>query len=106
MQINNKLSSFQSIILNFIREELNMMLCETFQLKKNVSFTDYQQLTKIILQEISKAQISSPHLTPEKAKRYIKLLEHLDCHSEVEKVFKKNTNSKKIDNPYANSPFF
>ena len=107
MQANKKPSSFQSVILNLIREELNMMLCETFQLKQEVSFTDYHQLTKIILHEISKFHIVSPHLTPEKAKRYIKLLEHLDCHSEVERKFKnKNVYDRKWDNPYSNSPFF
>ena len=34
MEINGKTSSFQSIILELVREELNMMLCEIFQLKE------------------------------------------------------------------------
>ena len=108
MQINGRNSSFQSVILELIREELNMMLCETFQLKKKINFTDNAKLTKMILKQISTSQINSPHLTPEKARRYIKLLDNLDCHKEIGGGLKKKPTSNDDDwqNPYSDSPFF
>ena len=64
-------------------------------------------LTKIILNEIANSQIVSPHLTPEKAKNYIKILDGLDCHSEVGGGLKRRFSTpNEPENPYSNSPFF
>lgn len=109
MRVNGRSSSFQSVILDIVRKELNMMLSETFQLKRSVNFSDNKKLTKMVLKQISNCQIVSAHLSPEKAKKYIELLDKLECHKEIGGGLKKKSNYSKIDNdfsnPYSDSPF-
>ena len=110
IDMKEKTSSFQSVILELVRDKLNMMLCETFQLKEKVNFSNYEKLTKIVLKEISNSQINSPHLTPEQARKYINLLDKLGCHSEIGGGFKRPNSQGhgycEAENPYRDSPFF
>ena len=109
MDINGKCSSFQSVILELVREELNMMLCEIFQLKEDINFNDYEKLTKIVLREISVGHIQSPHLSDIKAQKYIKILDNMDCHSEKGNGFQRDYsgfNYTEDNNPFSNSPLY
>ncbi len=108
MKVNSKNSSFQSVILEIIRQKLNCMLTETFQLKKMVDFENYEKLTKVVLKEIAGCGIKSAHMTTEDAKKAIALLETLDCHRVMEKGSRVEEGKKPIpvsENPFANSPF-
>lgn len=108
MKVNSKNSSFQSVILEIIRQKLNCMLTETFQLKKMVDFQNYEKLTKVVLKEIAACGIRSAHMSTEDAKKAIALLETMDCHRVMEKGSAVEEGRKKLpvhDNPFANSPF-
>ena len=104
--MDEKSSSFQSLILEIARKNLNMMLCETFQLKEDVDFSNYEKLTKIILREIARGNIDSPHLTQKQAQGYIKLIETFTCRMEIGNGLKPSIDKKypEYSNPFYNSP--
>ena len=112
--VRRKVSSFQLIILELIRDELNMMLCETFQLKKKVDYNDFELLTKIILKEIANSHIISPHLTPKKARQYIKILDTLNCQQKIgdglnrfkDGVYADGISYSEDANPYSDLPSY
>ncbi|HBE03942.1 MAG TPA: hypothetical protein DC049_15915 [Spirochaetia bacterium] len=62
-----------------------MMLTEIFQLDENIDFADYHKLTHIILKEMSRENIKSPHMTPKQAKLAVNLLDYLNCKKEIRK---------------------
>jgi hypothetical protein len=107
LDVNARDSSFQSVILELLRGKLNMMLSETFQLKGDVDFDDFQKLTKIILKEIARENINSVHLTTEEAKKAIKILDLMNCRNEIGKGLNREDNQlySEDNNPFSNGPF-
>jgi len=96
MNVNSENSSFQDVILELVRQKLNMMLTEIFQLKKNVDSNNYSKLTKVILKEIANGHITSCHMSEECAKKTIHILEMLDA----KKVILLDPGEKKVYNPF------
>ena len=107
MEIEGKDSSFQRIILELICSRLNMLLAETFQLKHEVNFADYEKLTKIILKEISKGNVISAHMSAKEAKKVIGIFDKLNCHAELKNGLDDDRSGlyNEDDNPFSNSPF-
>ncbi len=109
MKIKGQDSSFQSIILEIIREKLNLMVSEVFQLNKKVDFNDHCKLTKIFLKEILKNNIHSVHITKAQAKKFIQIFDKLSCHQEygyeIDPSSKTHNTYDEKNNPYSSSPF-
>ena len=82
---SSEISSFQRVVIDLIRHQLNLMLTETFQLKEKVDFTDYYKLTMIVLREIANGDIKSPHLGSHEAKQAIRIIESMD-EKEVDEI--------------------
>ena len=84
-----------------------MMLSETFQLKKEIKFSNYKKLSKIILKEIANGSVRSVHMSPKEAKKAINLVDQLNCHDEIGKGMEHEHQKlyKEDDNPFSESPF-
>ena len=110
MNVEAKSSSFQSVILNIVRKELNLMLSEIFQMddRAQIDFQDYERLTKIVLKEVANKRIRSPHIPAKKALSYIRMLDELECHTEIKNELEEKSwgcDYKEGKNPYSESPF-
>lgn len=108
MRVDSKCCNFQSVVLELVREKLNMMLTEMFQLKQDIDFEDYEKLTKIILREISRKHVHSVHMSSGDAKNAIEILDTLE--KTGDKYFLVDGEQDHFEysedsNPFSDSPF-
>lgn len=100
-------SKFQTVILEIIREKLNLMLSEISQLKQNGESIDFDNnlvLIKTILKKIATKEITSVHISSDEATSYINTFDELDSH--LEKHHSKDNEEEKLnDSIFLESPF-
>ena len=104
MKFQERPTAFQAVVLEIIRNKLNMMLSEIFQLKDAVDFSDYSKLTVLVLREIANDSIRSCHMSGQDAKKAIALLECLQVNRVTNPVMDAG-GSIRSGNPFADSPF-